>query len=489
MRGLDMTITTISAILVSLFLVLNIVLAGFVIFLERRDAGATWAWLLVLFFVPVAGFILYLIFGQNLSRKKIFEWKDKNKIGIMEIAKYQVELLKKGEFPFHDNRTARYKDLIYMLLVNDRAVLTQDNKVEIFTDGYDKFRSLLNDIMDAEDHIHLVYYIMRNDELGNELLEALVLKAKEGVEVRVLYDAMGSRRLPRKFFRPLIEAGGKVSAFFPAIIPHLNLQVNYRNHRKLAIMDGRIGYIGGFNIGDEYLGLNQRFGYWRDTHLKIMGKAVYAMQTRFILDWNQASSSKISYADRLFPEMDAMGETDVQIVSSGPDSEWEQIKYGYLKLINSAKDYLYIQTPYFIPDASVLDAIKIAALSGVDVRLMIPNKPDHAFVYWATYSNVGELLKTGAKVYIYDNGFIHAKTMIADGKIATVGTANIDVRSFRLNFEVNAFLYDHILVEELVHIFGKDMELSRELTLEEYQNRPLYIRFKESVSRLLSPIL
>ena len=484
-----MTFTTVTAIILSIFLILNIVLAGFVVFLERRDAGATWAWLLVLFFVPVMGFALYLIFGQNLSRKKIFEWKDKNKIGIMEITNNQIELLNRGEFPFHDNKTAQYRDLIYMLLVNDSAVLTQNNKVQIFTDGYDKFRTLLTDIMEAKDHIHLVYYIMRNDELGNELLNKLVKKAEEGVEVRVLYDAMGSRRLPRKFFDPLIAAGGNVSAFFPAIIPHLNLQVNYRNHRKLVIIDGDIGYIGGFNIGDEYLGLNKKFGYWRDTHLKILGQAVYAMQTRFILDWNQASSSKISYEYRLFPEIQATGETDIQIVSSGPDSEWEQIKFGFLKLINSAKNYIYIQTPYFIPDESVLDALKIAALSGVDVRLMIPNKPDHPFVYWATYSNIGELLKTGAKVYIYENGFIHAKTLIADGKVATVGTANIDVRSFRLNFEVNAFLYDQVLVRELVHIYEKDIEQSSELTMEEYQNRTFIIRIKESVSRLLSPIL
>lgn len=468
---------------------LNIVLAGFVVFLERRDVGATWAWLLVLFFIPVLGFVLYLIFGQNLSRKKIFEWKDKNKIGIMEITDYQIQLLKQGEFPFHNNKTAQYKDLIYMLLVNDSAVLTQDNQVDIFTTGHDKFRSLLNDIEQATDHIHLVYYIIRNDEIGNELIAALTKKAKQGVEVRVLYDAMGSRKLPRKFFQPLVAAGGKVSAFFPAIIPLLNLQVNYRNHRKLVIIDGKTGYIGGFNIGDEYLGLNKKFGFWRDTHLRIFGKAVFAMQTRFILDWNQASSNKISYANRLFPEISPVGNTDVQIVSSGPDSEWEQIKYGYLKLINSAKDYIYIQTPYFIPDSSVLDALKVAALSGVDVRLMIPNKPDHIFVYWATYSNVGELLKTGARVYMYENGFIHAKTLLADGKIATVGTANIDVRSFRLNFEVNAFLYDQTLVQELVHIFDEDTKQSRELTYQQYLTRPFMIRFKESISRLLSPIL
>ncbi|MBD8004642.1 cardiolipin synthase [Bacillus norwichensis] len=484
-----MTFVAISTPLLSIFLILNIALASFVIFLERRDASATWAWLLVLLFIPVVGFILYLIFGQNLSRKKIFEWKDKKKIGIMEITDTQISMLRDGDFPFHDHKTAQYKDLICMLLVNDSAVLTQDNKVEIFTDGNEKFHSLMDDIRRAKNHIHLVYYIMRDDKLGNQLLSLLVEKAKEGVEVRVLYDAMGSRRLPRRFFRPLLAAGGRVSAFFPAIVPHLNLQVNYRNHRKLAIIDGTVGYIGGFNIGDEYLGLNKKFGYWRDTHLRIFGKAVFAMQTRFILDWNQASSNKISYEDRLFPEMKPIGDTDVQIVSSGPDSEWEQIKYGYIKLINSAKDYILIQTPYFIPDSSVLDALKIAVLSGVDVRLMIPNKPDHIFVYWATYSYVGDLLKTGAKIFIYENGFIHAKTMIADGKIASVGTANIDMRSFRLNFEVNAFLYDQELVQKLVDIFNEDVSLSRELTFKQYLQRPKIIRFKESVSRLLSPIL
>lgn len=484
-----MTIAAIPTVIVSLFLILNIVLATFVVFLERRDAASTWAWLLVLFFVPVVGFILYLIFGQNLSRKKIFEWKDQKKIGIIEITETQTSMLRDGDFPFHDEKTSKYRDLIYMLLVNDSAVLSQDNKVDIFTDGNDKFRSLMVDMRAAKDHIHLVYYIVRDDRLGNELISLLTEKAKEGVEVRLLYDAMGSRRLSKNFLKPLTEAGGKVSAFFPAVIPHLNLQVNYRNHRKLAIIDGHTGYIGGFNIGDEYLGLNKKFGYWRDTHLRIYGKAVFAMQTRFILDWNQASQSKISYEERMFPEIASIGSTDVQIVSSGPDSEWEQIKYGYLKLINSAKKSIDIQTPYFIPDASMIDALKIAVLSGVNVRLMIPNKPDHMFVYWATYSYVGELLKTGARVFIYENGFVHAKTMIVDCKLATVGTANIDVRSFRLNFEVNAFLYDHLLAERLTEVFEKDVELSRELTYSEYLKRPKIIRFKESISRLLSPVL
>ncbi|NYV66244.1 cardiolipin synthase [Bacillus sp. Gen3] len=480
---------TILTILLAFFFILNFILSGIVIFLERRNIGATWAWLLVLLFIPVAGFIIYLIFGQNLSRRRIFYWKDQEKIGIKEISQRQIDMLRNNNFPFHDERTVQYKELVYMLLVNDDAVMSHDNDVEIFIDGDDKFQSLFEDIRRAKDHIHLLYYIVRDDLLGQKLVELLTIKAKEGVTVRFVYDDMGSRRLPRKFFKSLVDAGGQVASFFPAKIPMLNLRVNFRNHRKLAIIDGNIGYIGGFNIGDEYLGLNKRFGYWRDTHLKITGKAVYAMQTRFILDWNQASSKEIRYEGRYFPDIPSIGYTDVQIVSSGPDSEWEQIKNGYIKMINSAKKYIFMQTPYFIPDDSLLNAIKIAILSGVDVRLMIPNKPDHMFVYWATYSYVGELLKTGAKVYIYDNGFIHAKMLVVDGKIATVGTANIDNRSFRLNFEVNAFLYSHHISKKLEKIYMDDMGKSKELTLEEYLLRPKWIRFKESISRLLSPIL
>ncbi|GIN85291.1 cardiolipin synthase [Heyndrickxia sporothermodurans] len=480
---------TILSILLAFFFILNFILSGVVIFLERRNIGATWAWLLVLLFIPVAGFIIYLIFGQNLSRRRIFYWKDQEKIGIKEISNRQINLLRNNTFPFHDERTVQYKELVYMLLVNDDAVMSHDNDVEIFIDGDDKFQSLFKDIKKAKNHIHLLYYIVRNDLLGKKLVELLTEKAKEGVKVRFLYDDMGSRKLPRKFFKELVEAGGEVAAFFPAKIPMLNLRVNFRNHRKLAIIDGEIGYIGGFNIGDEYLGLDKKFGYWRDTHLKITGKAVYAMQTRFVLDWNQASSKEIRYEERYFPEIQSVGYTDVQIVSSGPDSEWEQIKNGYIKMINSAKKYIYMQTPYFIPDDSLLNALKLAVLSGVDVRLMIPNKPDHMFVYWATYSNVGDLLKTGARVYVYENGFIHAKMLIVDGKIATVGTANIDNRSFRLNFEVNAFLYSHHLSKKLENIYKDDMEKSKELTLEAYLQRPRSIRFKESVSRLLSPIL
>ena len=326
--------------------------------------------------------------------------------------------------------------------------------------------------------------------LGKRLVAALTKKAKQGVKVRVLYDDLGSRGLRPSFFKELKAAGGEVEVFFPSKLRLINLRLNYRNHRKLVIIDGKIGYVGGFNVGDEYLGLVPRFGYWRDTHLRIQGFAVYAIQTRFILDWNQASDkSDISYEQEHFPEPVLTGNSTMQIVTSGPDSEWEQIKLGYIKLISMAKKTICIQTPYFIPDASVLDALKIACLSGVDVILMIPNKPDHPFVYWATLSHIGELLSFGGRVYIYDNGFIHAKTIVIDHEISSVGTANIDVRSFKLNFEVNAFIYDKEIAEKLDDAFREDVALSRELTLDDYHQRSKWIRFKESISRLLSPIL
>lgn len=479
-----------TSFLVGLIFILNMLLAIIVVFLERKDAGATWAWILVLFFIPGLGFFMYLLFGRSLAGSKMFQWEDQKKMGIAQLISNQLMEICTGKFSYRNDIEKKYHDLIFMHLSNNDAVLTQDNEVEIFTDGKEKFEALFTDISNAKDHIHLQYYILKKDLIGKKLLAELIKKAKEGVKVRVLYDDLGSRRMTRSFFKELRLAGGEVEVFFPSKLHIINLRMNYRNHRKLAIIDGKIGYVGGFNVGDEYLGFNPKFGYWRDTHLRLQGSSVYAIQTRFILDWNQASHRHdIHYTPDLFPNHNSSGDVGIQIVTSGPDSEWEQIKNGYIKMITSAKKTVWIQTPYFIPDASLLDALRIAALSGVDVRIMIPNKPDHMFVYWATLSYIGEMLKTGAKVYIYDNGFIHAKTIIVDSEISSVGTANIDVRSFRLNFEVNAFIYHASIAHQLTKGFLEDMEVSRELTKEEYQQRSLNIRFKESISRLLSPIL
>ncbi|ATF26174.1 cardiolipin synthase [Brochothrix thermosphacta] len=474
-------------------LVVNMLLALLTVFLERRESSVIWAWLLVLTFVPIVGFILYLIFGRNLSRGKIFDWKAQERIGINDIIKSQINLIKEGVFPFVEDTPEKHKEMVYLLLVNDGAPLTQDNDVEILIDGKKKFESLFRDIEAAKDHIHLIYYIFRFDELGTSLVDLLVKKAKEGVEVRFIYDAMGSRSVRPSAFKELEKHGGKAYPFFPSKLPLINFRLNYRNHRKLAIIDGEIGYIGGFNIGDEYLGKSKKFGNWRDTHLRVKGSANFAMQARYIMDWNSAAThkaDKIKYDERYFPlAYKHEGNIPMQIVSSGPDTDLEQIKNGYIKLINSAKDTIFIQTPYFIPDNSVLESLKIAALSGVDVRVMIPSMPDHPFVYWSTTNHVSELLKCGAKVFRYNDGFLHAKTVIVDAEVSSVGTANIDNRSFRLNFEVNAFIYDEEMGRELHNIFLDDMLVSSEMTLEEYEKRSNWIKFKEGVSRLLSPIL
>ncbi|MFP7492660.1 cardiolipin synthase [Terribacillus saccharophilus] len=475
------------AYLLGLLTIINILLALAIVFLERRDASVTWAWLLVLVFIPVAGFVIYLLFGRKLS-SKIFTWDTKSRLGVKKQVQAQLRAIEDDTLVYKQEAVKEYKDLAYMHLRNDDAILTQSNEVELFTDGQKKFHALLHDLSQATDHIHLLYYIVRSDKLGERLADVLIKKAQEGVKVRFLYDDMGSRRIKKSYVRRLAAAGVEIEAFFPSFIPKINMKLNHRNHRKLAIIDGKVGYIGGFNIGDEYLGYDKKFGYWRDTHLRITGEAVRTMQTRFILDWNQASRHDIEYEERYYVS-EPVGNVGVQIVSSGPDAEWEQIKHGYIKMILSAKKYVYIQTPYFIPDESLADALKVAVLSGVDVRIMIPNKPDHPFVYWATYSNAGDLIKAGAKIYIYQNGFLHAKTIVVDGKIASVGTANIDVRSFRLNFEVNAFLYDQNTAGVLKEKFEEDILLSSELSHNLYKQRSNWIRFKESISRLISPIL
>lgn len=470
--------------------VLNILFALAIIFWERKNPSATWAWLLVLFFLPLVGFILYLMLGRQLRKKHLFRWDGRKSIGIDNLIDYQIEAIKEDTLDYQMNHVKEYHHLIYMNLTTNNAVLTQDNHVDIFQDGGDKFEALLENILAAKDHIHIQYYIFKLDNLGSRILNTLVKKAKQGVKVRILFDEMGSRGVRKRHFKELIDVGGEVEVFFPSILPMINPRLNFRNHRKVSIIDGRIGYIGGFNVGDEYLGLNKKFGYWRDTHLRIEGSAVHPLQTRFILDWNQASSKqRIHYAERYFPTIPKKGDAALQIISSGPDTEWQVIKNNYLKLIASARRYVYIQSPYFIPDESFLDAVRVAALSGIDVQIMIPNKPDHLFVYWATYSYVGQLIQAGAKVYHYEKGFIHAKMIVVDDEAATVGTANIDVRSFSLNFEINTMIYDRKISHRLAEIFEKDILDCSELTREIYENRTSITKFKESLSRLLSPIL
>jgi cardiolipin synthase len=464
-------------------------MAMIVIFLERKDPTATLAWVLVLLIFPGFGFLLYLLLAQNFSRKQLFIMKVYAKKTFGDYIKVQKELFSTGGLVFNDKNIEIYKDLIKMNLFYYGFSYTQNNEIEIYTDGERKFQELFNSLENAKDHIHMEYYIIRNDDLGNKLFDILSKKAKEGVEVRLLYDSVGGRQISKDKIEKLKGSGVKVAVFFASTVPFINFKINYRNHRKIVVIDGIVGFVGGFNVGNEYMGLNNKIGYWRDTHLKIRGDAVIDLQTRFFLDWSHASKQELMFLPKYFPDNRIQGKVGIQIISSGPDKSDEVIKSNYVKMINSAKKSILIQTPYFIPDASVFEAIKIAAASGVDVRIMIPCKPDHPFVYWATYWYCGGLLKYGVKVYIYEYGFLHAKTLVIDGTVASVGTANFDVRSFKLNFECNAIIYDTKTSQMLYDIFTDDLNYSMELTRELYLERGILIRFKESVCRLLAPLL
>jgi len=473
--------------LVSILFVVNIIFAVSVVFVERKKPSTALLWVAVLLFLPIFGFLLYLVFGQTIYKERIFRLKEEDDRIAKEAIAEQEEKLENIHIPAED-KGGDYLNMIAMLLKNDPAVLSNDNEVEIFTNGNAKFDALLDAIDHAEDYIHLEYYIIRNDTLSRQIVTALARKAREGVTVRVLGDAVGCHGLPKDFFRELTEAGGEVAWFFRSKYLHINMRVNYRNHRKIAVIDGKTGFIGGFNIGDEYLGRGP-LGNWRDTHLKITGTAVHSLQVRFFMDWNYAAGADLGFEERYFPVFEEREGMLVQIVSSGPDSRGEAIKKGYLNLIGNARESVWIQTPYFIPDESIMDALKIAAESGVDVRIMFPCKPDHPFVYWAGFSYLWELMESGVRVYTYDNGFIHAKTVVVDGFAASVGSANWDIRSFSLNFEANAFLYKGDVPPALKKIFADDIAFCTEVTLDMYGARNFTVRFKESLSRLFSGLL
>jgi cardiolipin synthase len=469
---------------------INMLLSLVIIFFERRNPQTVWTWLLLLYFIPIVGFVLYIVLGQNFHKTKMFKTKEIE--GELKYAiRRQEETIYREKLRLPSPEMARFKGLILYNLEAGNAVVTDNNQVEVYTDGKEKFQALIREMRQAKRYIHLQYYIIKKDELWDEIAPVLIEKAKEGVEVRVLFDSMGCRTMHRGDWKRLKDAGVQVAEFFPALFGVLQLRINYRNHRKIVVIDGRVGFVGGFNVGREYLGLEEKFGYWRDTHLCIEGAAVTSLAVRFVLDWNYAARENLFLEDHLFeiPEYERGGHDPVQIISSGPDSQTKTIHDNYLRLIHCARHHIYLQTPYFIPDGSILDALKIAARSGVDVRIMIPCKPDHPFVYWATYSYVGEMIAAGARCYVYNPGFLHAKTLCVDGLVACVGTANMDIRSFELNFEVNAVVYSEATVQKLEQAFENDMTQCTHVTRKVYEQRGIWIRVKEQISRLLSPVL
>lgn len=469
---------------------INIILGIAIVFFQRRDPTSVWAWLLLLYFVPILGFFLYLVIGHDYRKSRMFRIKEVED-EINAAIKKQENTIFNNEFHITDERVRNYQDLVLFNLETSGAIYSENNSVRVFTDGNEKFNALIEEMKNARKYIHVQYYIMSKGELLDRILTVLENKAAQGVEVRVLYDGMGGRNLSRKNIKRMKQAGIRVGEFFPAFLGRFQLRFNYRNHRKIVVIDGKKAFVGGFNVGDEYIGKVKKFGYWRDTHLEVTGDAVNDLHIRFLLDWNYAVKENLFRFEKYFKTKSNVkaNKLGMQIISSGPDSKRQEIRDNYLRLINKARERIYIQTPYFIPDEPVFTALKIAALSGVDVRVMIPCKPDHPFVYWATYSYAGDLLESGARCYCYDDGFLHAKGIVVDGLVSCYGTANMDMRSFALNFEVNAVIYDPEVSWQLEKAFLDDLTKCTEMTKYNYDRRNLTIRIKEQVSRLLAPLM
>lgn len=467
---------------------INIILAIAVIVMERRNPTTTWMWITILVLLPGFGFFIYLWLGRSFKKRKKFEdkfakdrLKSRDLIGGKQIMHRDMD--KQQIFPFNE-----YADMIEMHFRNGDAVLTTDNEFLPLFNGEEFFDMLFKEIENAKSSIYIQTYIMRSDKMGKKLCKILTNKAREGVDVKLLIDGMGSRRLHSSDIKKMREAGVEVEIFFPFFLSFVSPRINYRNHRKIYILDGKIGYLGGFNVGDEYYDGGKKWESWRDSVIKIKGSAVYMLKYRFILDFNFAAGNRhVKYEDEL---NEFHGSSACQIVTSGPDNEWPSIKDGFLKMISSAKESIYIETPYFIPDDSVLESLRVAILSGVNVKLLLPFKGDHPFVFWASLSFAGKILEAGGEVYFYKNGFQHSKVIIMDNKMVSMGTANMDVRSFQLNFEANAFIYDEEIAKKFSEKFLQDIrENSYSLSYQEYLRRSNWVKIKENVSRLGSPIL
>jgi len=477
--------------------IINVVFAVWTVFRSRRSVVSTWAWMLVLTILPGIGFILYLFFGRQLSQDEIFAIQEEQKETRNRYLNQQKKMLEEYDLLPIKERVPRARMLTELNLNNDDAILTFANHVKVYIDGPELFDQLIEDIKNAKESVSLEFYTFYADKLGHRVLAALEQAAKNGA--KVVYDTSGSRGTKPAFFDHLRELGGQAQPFISTSKKHwfTTPRLNYHLHRKLVIVDHKIGYIGGFNIGDQYVNQSKKFGHWRDTHLRVVGQSPILMEVRFAMDWNtstrktnlpkfELSELRDFTIDR--KDFDKDDNVAMQIVSSGPDNQRYGIRRGYEGIIAGAKEYVYIQTPYLIPEDSILESLIIAAKSGVDVRIMIPCMPDHPFVYRATEYYAKYLVAHGVKVYKYNDGFIHAKIMVSGSNISSVGSANQDFRSYTLNFEVNSFNYNPALTKELKEIFEKDLEQCTLLTNEYFAKQSSWLKFKQYFSRLLSPI-
>lgn len=451
------------------------------VLMDNRQPAKTMAWMLVLMFIPFLGIILYIFFGQN-TRKERKIWQQ----SLDQLTKRSMlEFVEQKDF----NIPEEYRTISNLFMNQNLALPFKNNEVEIYTSGYDFFPSLLMEIGKAEHHIHIDTFIISDDPLGRLIADALIDKARQGIEVRLIYDDVGSWRTPNSFFTHMRNEGIEVYAFMPVRFPAFTSRVNYRNHRKICVIDGEVGFIGGMNIARRYVQGTPKQS-WRDTHVKLTGAAVYGLQRAFLVDWYFVS--KVLITERsYYPEI-IIGQNNslVQVVTSSPTSLWPEIEQGYVRILTNAKHYVYMETPYFLPTDPILFAMRVAALSGVDVRLMIPYETDTKVVEWASRSYVIEASKAGVKILLYRKGFNHSKLLVSDDAMATIGSTNVDFRSFENDFEANAFFYDKKIALQVKEVFLADQKDSIDLDdVRRFIKKPFLQRLWESFVRLLSPLL
>jgi cardiolipin synthase A/B len=466
-------------------------LAGVYLILENRRPQATLAWMLVLFFAPGIGLLVYLFFGRDhkaFSRQSRLLRQDLEARARPLVA--PVLARQGAEIARLEGGSASRKRLMRLVRHNSQSALTRRNEVEILQDAAAFYPRMMADMQAAQTSIHLQYFIWGADEFTDRLKEILTAKARAGVEVRLLYDPLGSHAyLSRAYVRDLTAAGVQMAPTSPLYRLHT---ISYRNHRKITVIDGAIGYTGGMNIGREHLSGGKGFDSWRDTQVRIVGEGAAALQTVFMVDWYNAVRENLFEA-RYYPAEatePASGEVPVQILTSGPDSRWAAIRQLYFSMIVTAQRHVCLQSPYFVPDASIAEALKSAALSGIDVRVMISAQPSgNPLPAWAGNTFMADVVQAGVRVFLYEKGYLHAKTISIDGEICSIGSANIDIRSFSINYEINAVLYDEHLAKELEDAFQRDLAHCVEFDAGAYRRHSRVLRFRDSVARLLSPLL
>lgn len=481
-------------ILVEILYVVILILVCLRIIYDTRANTKALAYLLLVIFVPFLGFFFYFSFGVNYRKRKLY---DRKLIADEKLAKQlEDELLKYSEETFNHGgvEVKNNRELAYMLATNGKSALTANNAVKILINGEQKFPEVLAALQAAKNHIHIEYYIYEDDEIGQTIAQLLAQKAKEGVEVRFIYDDFGSRSIRKKLVPYLKAAGVYTSPFYRVKFWAFANRLNYRNHRKIIVIDGLTGFVGGINVSDKYINHkdNSKKLYWRDTHIRIDGPGVRFLQNLFLNDWNFCAEDSLQPNKQYYPNLSALaapGDKIVQIAASGPDSDTPTILFAMLQAINHAKSEILITTPYFIPSESIIDALVVSALGGINVKLLVPGVSDSKLVNLAAHSYYDDLLAAGVEVYLYNKGFVHAKTMVCDQRIAIVGTANTDYRSFDLNFEVNAIVYDEETATTLATVFEADLKDAVKIDPEEWKNRSTYKQLLEKTARLISPLL